>query len=139
MVLVNKKNEIKDLLINLEKQQEFSFIANFHTESMDDLLMGDLKINFDYSVDVNSGNRVNEVYNRIFTTDTDQVYSTVLIYAFPSRILNKLYSLAEEEISGDILECGLDKKYLYATIDLNTFEIRYNDECIVVSYENRQM
>lgn len=139
MVLVNKKNEIKDLLINLEKQQEFSFIANFHTESMDDLLMGDLKINFDYSVDVNSGNRVNEVYNRIFSTDTDQVYSTVLIYAFPSRILNKLYSLAEEEISGDILECGLDKKYLYATIDLNTFEIRYNDECIVVSYENRQM
>lgn len=136
---MNKKNEIKDLLINLEKQQEFSFIANFHTESMDDLLMGDLKINFDYSVDVNSGNRVNEVYNRIFSTDTDQVYSTVLIYAFPSRILNKLYSLAEEEISGDILECGLDKKYLYATIDLNTFEIRYNDECIVVSYENRQM
>ena len=137
--MVNKKNEIKDLLINLEKQHEFSFIANFHTESMDDLLMGDLKINFDYSVDVNSGNRVNEVYNRIFSTDTDQVYSTVLIYAFPSRILNKLYSLAEEEISGDILECGLDKKYLYATIDLNTFEIRYNDECIVVSYENRQM
>ena len=136
---MNKKNEIKDLLINLGKQQEFSFIANFHTESMDDLLMGDLKINFDYSVDVNSGNRVNEVYNRIFSTDTDQVYSTVLIYAFPSRILNKLYSLAEEEISGDILECGLDKKYLYATIDLNTFEIRYNDECIVVSYENRQM
>ncbi len=136
---MNKKNEIKDLLINLEKQHEFSFIANFHTESMDDLLMGDLKINFDYSVDVNSGNRVNEVYNRIFSTDTDQVYSTVLIYAFPSRILNKLYSLAEEEISGDILECGLDKKYLYATIDLNTFEIRYNDECIVVSYENRQM
>ncbi len=136
---MNKKNEIKDLLINLEKQHEFSFVANFHTESMDDLLMGDLKINFDYSVDVNSGNRVNEVYNRIFSTDTDQVYSTVLIYAFPSRILNKLYSLAEEEISGDILECGLDKKYLYATIDLNTFEIRYNDECIVVSYENRQM
>ena len=136
---MNKKNEIKDLLINLEKQHEFSFIANFHTESMDDLLMGDLKINFDYSVDVNSGNRVNEVYNRIFSTDTDQVYSTVLIYAFPPRILNKLYSLAEEEISGDILECGLDKKYLYATIDLNTFEIRYNDECIVVSYENRQM
>ena len=136
---MNKKNEIKDLLINLEKQHEFSFIANFHTESMDDLLMGDLKINFDYSVDVNSGNRVNEVYNRIFSTDTDQVYSTVLIYAFPSRILNKLYSLAEEEISGDIIECGLDKKYLYATIDLNTFEIRYNDECIVVSYENRQM
>ncbi len=136
---MNKKNEIKDLLINLEKQHEFSFVANFHTESMDDLLMGDLKINFDYSVDVNSGNRVNEVYNRIFSTDTDQVYSTVLIYAFPPRILNKLYSLAEEEISGDILECGLDKKYLYATIDLNTFEIRYNDECIVVSYENRQM
>lgn len=136
---MNKKNEIKDLLINLEDQHEFSFVANFHTESMDDLLMGDLKVNFDYSVDVNSMYRAVEVYNRIFSTDEDRVYSTVLIYAFPPRILNKLYSLAEEEISGDMLECGLDKKYLYATIDLNTFEIRYNDECIVVSYENRQM
>lgn len=133
---MSKKNEIRELLLNIGDSKEFSYIANFHTESIDDLLLGGLKINFDYSIDINSINRAHDVYKMIFN-DEDEVYSTVLIYCFPPRILNKLYDLAMEGISDSTLECGIDSKYLYATIDLNNFEIRYNDYNIGMSYDSR--
>ncbi len=136
---MGKKEEIRDFLINLSDEGLFSYIANFHTDNINDVLNGNLCINFNYSIDVNSKARADQAYKTIFNLDDDNYFNTLLIYALPSNILKSFYDFTKDNLHECVFKANIDEKFLYASVDLNTLEIRYNDDSIVKTYENRHM